>query len=195
MKVVKIPLADSGHIALIDWSDREKALRYKWHVKRSSKSKRVYAQTTIRLTPGRNGKKTALTLHRYIMDAKTGDIVDHINGDSLDNRRSNLRLVTHRENSMNVVSSKRQKKGGYKGVTWHNKGQKWEAGICAGELRANGKRKRIYLGLFDDPVDAALEYDKAAREHFGEFAALNFPEMNVVRMIEPNADKKGVQSR
>lgn len=63
---------------------------------------------------------------------------------------------------------------GWQGPVNRNAG-KWEAGIAAGEKRANGKRKRVYLGLFDDPKEAALAYDAAAREHFKDFASLNFP--------------------
>jgi hypothetical protein len=111
-----------------------------------------------------------------IAGAGPGDIVDHVNGDTLDNRRANLRICSARENTTNVTSSKRQKLGGYKGVTWHPKGKKWEAGICCGELRPNGKRKRIYLGLFSDPKEAARAYDREAIKHFGAFASLNFPE-------------------
>jgi hypothetical protein len=110
------------------------------------------------------------------MGAAPGVMVDHRNGDGLDNTRENLRLTCNADNQKNIRFSKRQKRGGFKGVSWNNNAQKWEAGIGAGEKRANGRRARVYLGIFDDPADAARAYDAAARLHFGEWAALNFPE-------------------
>jgi hypothetical protein len=115
-------------------------------------------------------------MHREIMGAASGQIVDHANGITLDNRKSNLRVASARDNSNNVTSSKNQKNGGYKGVCWHKRAGKWEAYISSGEVKDNGKRRRVYLGLFVDPIEAALAYDAEAKRVFGEFAALNFPE-------------------
>jgi len=94
-------------------------------------------------------------------------VVDHINGNGLDNRKANLRLATRRQNQFNrrqrcdAVLSK------YKGVTFRKKTNKWlvRIGYCG---------RRINLGLFDNETDAAKAYDEAAKELFGEFAALNF---------------------
>jgi len=107
------------------------------------------------------------------LTATGGRALVDISGDTLDNRRCNLRICTNRENARNTRSSKLQKSGGFKGVFWHKKGQKWEAAIGAGELTPNGKRRRIYLGLYWHPVEAARAYDAAALRHFGEFAAIN----------------------
>lgn len=181
---LRIPLK-GGFYALIDDADLEKAARHRWHLKqKASAPGRYYAQTTIRLTRGAAGKKTGLQLHRFLVDAPPGAIVDHVNGDGLDNRRENLRLTTCRGNSSNVVHSKNRKRGGYKGVSWNSNAGKWEAGIAAGEIRANGKRKRLYLGLFVDPADAARAYDEAALKYFGEFAAPNFAESAIRRGLE-----------
>lgn len=172
----RIPL-HGGHFALVSPEDFERASAHRWHVKRKkSQPGKLYVQRTIRLGSGRGAKKTAETLHRFIMQAAPGVMVDHRNGDGLDNQRHNLRCCDNAQNQRNITASKRQKRGGFKGVSWNPTAQKWEAGIGAGERKANGRRARLYLGVYDDPADAARAYDRAALEHFGEFAALNFPQ-------------------
>lgn len=100
-------------------------------------------------------------MHRVIMGAKG---VDHVNGDGLDNRRTNLRRATHQQQAMNT-----RKRAGctsqFKGI--HRSGRKWVALI-----KTAGRQMR--LGSFDNEEDAARAYDAAAREHFGEFARVNF---------------------
>jgi hypothetical protein len=165
-----------GHFALVSPEDFERVSAYTWCVKRRrSEPNRLYAQLVIRITPGRKGRKLTISLHRFILGALPGQVVDHINGNGLDNRRENIRLCTNRQNSQNICFSKNQKRGGYKGVNWHRKGKKWQAAIAAGPVKPNGKRALKYLGLFKSAEDAARAYDRAALEHFGEYAALNFP--------------------
>jgi len=167
-----------GLRALVDAADAPKAAAYKWHAKRKKANPGyLYAQTTIRLGSGIQGRKTTLAMHRHLVDAAPGAIIiDHKNGDGLDNRRENLRATSFRGNATNVTASKNKKRGGFKGVTWNQTSGKWQASICAGEVRSNGKRKQIYLGVFIDPADAARAYDAEALKHFGEYAALNFPD-------------------
>jgi hypothetical protein len=105
--------------------------------------------------------RTLLGLERY-----DGQQVDHRNGNGLDNRRFNLRLSTKAENGRNRGPN-RNNTSGYKRVCWHAQRGKWLASIQL-------DRKQINLGLFTDPVDAAIAYDLAAIEHFGEFAWTNF---------------------
>lgn len=100
-------------------------------------------------------------LHRFILNAPRGRVVDHISGDRLDNRRENLRLCSIGNNVRNNV-----RRGGrfpYKGIYAH--GKKFGAQI--------GRRK---LGTFPSVIDAAEAYDRAALQIYGEFANLNFPE-------------------
>ena len=108
-------------------------------------------------------------MHRLISGAYETDFVDHINRDKLDNRKCNLRICTMRQNSMNRTKQINNHSG-YKGVCQTVTG-KWQAQI-------QYKGKAIYLGLFDDPETAAKAYDTAARDIFGEYAFLNFPDIN-----------------
>jgi hypothetical protein len=108
-----------------------------------------------------NGKVTRL--HRLLMSAPAGVEVDHIDGNTFDNRRSsNLRLCTHHQNSMN--RSKNIGRDSFKGV--YPRSHKHVAAI---KLNA----KNIYLGIFSNPIDAARAYNAAALKYHGEFARLN----------------------
>ncbi len=105
-----------------------------------------------------------LRLHRMIMNVSGVVSIDHIDSDGLNNRKSNLRLCT---GGQNIQNSRRRKdnSSGYKGVHLH--GHKWQARIVK-------DNKRVSIGQFHTPEEAALAYDLAAREHYGEFARTNF---------------------
>ena len=103
-------------------------------------------------------------LHREVLAPPPGLLVDHVNGDRLDNRRINLRLATHSENAAN--SKDRPRRSGYRGVYPHKPTGRWIAQISiAGRVR--------HLGIYDDPVAAAQAYDQAARRQWGPFARTN----------------------
>lgn len=104
-----------------------------------------------------------LLLHRLIVDF---EIVDHINRNKLDNRKANLRSATHGQNMINS-GLRKDNKSGYKGVFQNKKSYQ-------ARIRLNGKR--VYIGVYKDPVEAALAYDEAAKKYHGEFAYLNFPD-------------------
>lgn len=112
--------------------------------------------------------KIPLKMHRMIMNASKGFVVDHINHNGLDNRKANLRLVTNAQNSYNRPCFK--KKGSpsqYKGVYWSKRDNKWQVQIsCKGKVKT--------IGQFKDEIQAAKAYDKAAKKYHGEFAYLNF---------------------
>lgn len=171
---VQIPLGRSGRFALVDAIDAERVNQFRWHLKtKKSQPGKFYAQRS--LPRADRGTITNQSLHNFVLGCPSSQYIDHENGDGLDNQRSNLRPCTPRENASNITSSKRQKLGGYKGVSWNKAANKWQASICGGEVRPNGKRKQIYLGCFVDPAKAAHAYDAAAVKYFGAFASLNFP--------------------
>ena len=107
-----------------------------------------------------------ILMHREIMKAKKGEYVDHINGNGLDNRIENLRICTQQENTRNKKKPIHNTSG-YKGVCWDKQMKKWRVQI-------KHKNTNSYIGLFNDLITAAKEYDKKAKEIFGEFAKLNF---------------------
>lgn len=104
-------------------------------------------------------------LHRYLVSPLNGYFVDHINGDSLDNRLHNIRIVTYSENNRNTKSNKNTSSK-YKGVSWLKESKKWRAAI-------NIDGKKISLGCFVSESDAAIAYNEAAKKYHGEFARLN----------------------
>ena len=102
------------------------------------------------------------------MQAPDGMVVDHIDGNSLNNRRSNLRICTPRQNTANRAKT-RNGTSRFKGVHFCTRDRKWRA-----QIGVDGARR--FIGDFDDEVEAARAYDRKAAELFGEFAYLNFPE-------------------
>lgn len=171
---VLVPLGRSGRFALVDAADAERVNQFRWRLKtKKSQPDRAYVQRS--LPRAERTTITNQTLHNFVLGCPSGQYVDHWDGDGLNNQRTNLRECAPRQNATNVTSSKRQKLGGYKGVSWNPRAKKWQASIGAGEIRPNGKRKQLYLGVFTDPAAAARAYDTAALLHFGEFACVNFP--------------------
>ena len=155
----QIPVG-KNHIAVVDDGDYGLISQYKWRLMR--KLTTCYAITHIYV--GR--KRTTTSMHRLILGAKKGEIIDHQDHDGLNNRRYNIRLCTSRQNNMN-----RQKpKNGtsvFKGVSWDAISGKWKAAIM---LNNKGK----HLGYYLSEVEAAKAYDTAAIELFDEFACTNF---------------------
>jgi hypothetical protein len=108
-------------------------------------------------------------MHREIMQTPPGLICDHIDAAPLNNRRCNLRNCTRQQNAQNALKHACATSR-YKGVCWSKRRRKWHAAI-----RSDGK---LYnLGYFDSEIDAALAYDRKARELFGPYARLNFPDV------------------
>lgn len=105
-----------------------------------------------------------VALHRILTSAPRGMVVDHINGDTLDNRRKNLRVCLSGQNTKNSKKYRGRTSSAYKGVTKVPKG--WRAQIMCDYKKQN-------LGTFETELDAALAYDRAAIEKFGEFARTN----------------------
>lgn len=114
-------------------------------------------------------KTTPIPMAMMIMGRSTNKIIDHINGNPLDNRLKNLRFVTYSQNNFNRKPRKKASK--YKGVSrTKTKNVRWTA-------RIKFKEKELYLGSFGTQKEAAIAYDTEARKLFGEFAWLNFPKL------------------
>ncbi|WP_155638650.1 HNH endonuclease [Burkholderia cepacia] len=110
-------------------------------------------------------RSISFSMHRLLMGRhriRDGLVVDHVDGNPLNNRRSNLRVCTYSQNNSNRGKSPNNSSG-YKGVTFHKQMKKWQAQIMVNE-------KCIHLGLFTDPESAHEAYKKAALEYQGEFA-------------------------
>jgi hypothetical protein len=146
-----------GYEVLIDDEDADRIMSLKWFVNGNGREHiyfghRVFEGTNIRL-------------HRFIMGCVKGDgrIVDHINGNTLDNRKSNLRFVTPSQSQCNQHGH-RDSLTGLKGVCWDNQKKRWRAGI-----RSEPYKTR-HLGFFATPEEAHQAYAKAALIYHGEYA-------------------------
>ena len=158
-------ISNKGRIALVDDDDYERLNGYKWY-----NSTDGYIQRSIKKS---NEKWMIWMIHWDVIGKPIdGQQVDHRDGNKLNNCRSNLRICSNAENGMNRGMNKNNSTG-YKGVKWNNASNKWIALI-----RTNGKQ--MYLGSFNDKIDAALAYNDGAKKYHGEFAQLN----NVERKLK-----------
>ena len=146
--------------------------RYKWWIRKVSTRLWVDSSYGFYAMGWDRHAKKQVALHRVMLDAPKGMVVDHINRNGLDNRRSNLRLCTHKENMQNRRANSKNSTG-YKGVRLTKSGKKYIARVCQ---KLDGKTVEHYLGTYDTPEEAARAYDAKAIELFGEYASLNFPE-------------------
>lgn len=146
-------LLSNGEVARVSEEDYERVVLYRWN-----KHSKGYATGRV------NGEE--ILLHRFIMDALPGQIVDHRDGDKLNCVRKNLRFATQTQNTRN---SRKHRDGSsrFKGVSWDKAREKWTSGICV-----DGKRK--CLGRFESEEEAARVYDSWARLLHGEYARTNF---------------------
>ena len=143
--------------ALIDADRFAELSERKWQLGRDGYAVRNYWVS---------GRQFKLSLHVAVAGSREGLMLDHINGNKLDNRACNLRHVTATQNSVNRGPRPGSR---FKGITLHKSRGKWQAVIKSGG-------RQFYLGLFETDVDAAKAYDQAARIYHGEFARLNFPD-------------------
>lgn len=156
-----IKLTNSNVSVLVDSDDYERLSKMRWRLEQNGR----YASVRSKI----NQVGFVLLMHRFIMNAPEGVKIDHINGNGLDNRKSNLRFASNSQNGQNQIKRKLQRSG-YKGVSLH-KG-KWRARIV--KTTDNGKKEEHHIGYFPSALAAAHAYDRAAVQMFGQFANLNF---------------------
>lgn len=153
-----------GFVTIVDEADFEWLSQWRWSAHRERNY--IYAVRSVR-PPGR---PRTLRIHREIAQPSAAEHVDHINGDTLDNRRSNLRCCSHGENMANRVGNRVRRTGvTYKGVRRQNRANAYRASIQKGG-------RTIALGSHPTAEAAARAYDEAAKKHHGAFARLNFPD-------------------
>lgn len=159
----KIPLGKSL-FTIVDPDDHYQLNCFHWSERRNSNC--IYA---VRFLNDPRKKPKIISMHRQIINPRKGLLVDHVNRNTLDNRKANLRLATKSQNMQNrgKISSKTSSR--FIGVYLERRTGRWVSCI-------EHHSKKISLGTFGNEIDAAKAYDKAAKKHRGEFARLNFPE-------------------
>ena len=159
----EIPLTQ-GYVALVEDEDYIPLSKHSWRVRIGTRHRTQYAQTSYRVA----GKRFHVQMHRVIMGAKPGQIVDHRDGNGLNNCRANLRITDAVGNNSNVIK-RANSSSQYKGVHRMPDGRKkW----CA-SLRHN--RTIVLQAYFYTEVEAAQAYDAAVRLHCPDFGRVNFP--------------------
>lgn len=153
---------------IVSDGDYDKLKKWKWRLFYPHKKYSPYVVRSCR--KGEEGwddggiKRKKIYMHNYIMNTPKGESTDHINHDTLDNRRENLRICSNREN---VINSKRNDgRSKYKGVWWSKQKNRWIAEVIS-------NKKKYHCGSFKYEKDAAKAYNKKAKELHGEFAYLN----------------------
>ena len=144
-----------GQVAIVDDKDYKRLSEFKWHCHRGTDY--VHREN--------------VPMSQVVL--QTSRMVDHRNGNGLDNQKANLRKCTYTQNNQNRRKAEKETSSKYKGVSFDPRRRRWEAGIQLQD--AFGQRFHRQLGRFSIEEEAAETYDKAARQYFGEFAALNFP--------------------
>ncbi len=163
-----------GRYTRVDVEDYEELNKVKWHLFEDKKKKKFYA---VRTEDRRN-----VFMHRRIMNAPGGTIVDHVNRDGLDNRKANLRIATNMQNCWNSERGFYNGTSKYKGVRLDKRSGRWYA-----RIKHNGRE--MYLGSFETEVQAAIAYDDAAQALCGQFAVLN---RDIFGPLVPQKPKKNL---
>ena len=167
--MASIILLTNGMPCLIDDEDFDGLSQFVWWENKSG-----YAVRSVTLEEKASGRRGSTQMHRHIMKAVKGQIIDHANMDKLDNRKENLRFCTHSQNHANETAraSSAGRTSSFKGVAWSPEKACWRAAIVK-----DGRQR--HLGYFHEERDAAHAYDYEAVQLFGEFARLNIPDVIV----------------
>lgn len=161
MKLIELT---NGYWAKVDDHNYKWLNQWKWFAKKNSRDQTVYAARNITLE---NGKQTTIRMHRVIMNASKGMMVDHKDRDGLNNQEYNLRNATNQQNCCNK-KKRRDSRFKYRGLMLLDRCVTKPFGAC---IFVCGKTK--FLGTFATQEEAALAYNKAAVKYHGEFARLN----------------------
>ena len=153
-----IPVNNGDYSAKVSDEDFDKLSKFKWY---GAGSKKKYACRQFQ----KNRMKHYVYMHREVMDAPEDMVVDHINGDPLDNRRENLRICTHAENSFNTKKPSHNTSG-YKGVHFYKNRNKYTARIAF-------RGKDYNLGYFETAKEAHAAYCAASKVYHGEYSRTN----------------------
>jgi len=151
--------------AKVDPADYKRLRKYEWFTKKGGKS--FYSRRHA--ASGEKGKRQLTYMHQDVIEVPAGMVIDHINHDGMDNRSANVRAATYSQNMYHRRKCSGAKHSKYKGIQWDKTHRKWRASITF-------EKKVMHLGYFQNEIDAARAYDRAARQYHGEFASLNFPE-------------------
>jgi len=154
----KIPLTQ-GQYALVDDENYDELNKHKWCAMYSKSINSFYAARNI--SNGRNKQKTVF-MHRCILKVMNNDCIDHINHNTLDNRKLNIRDVTKSQNAMNAGVQKNNKSG-HKGVYFDKANGKWRATISI-------NYKKLHIGYYTSLIEAINARKKAEEYHFGVHA-------------------------
>ena len=160
MKEISVKARGGGFKqALVSDEDFDRVSSLTWHEKTGG-----YARNTVHLGKLNGRQKLRhVTMHRFIMGAGKGQIVDHINGNKLDNRRENLRFCTKSQNNAHGINLYKNSTSGLRGVHFHKRDRVWSTKIQVNKLP-------IHLGYFDTKEEAYATYVAASQLYFGEFS-------------------------
>ena len=160
--------------AIVDPEDYPRLSKYEWEARRTRNSPFYPARQAKN---PKTGKYRLIFMHKEIIEIGDGLFTDHINHNTFDNRKANLRTATQTQNNRNRRKFAVPTKSRYKGVYWKPRIKKWVAQIGV-------DKKVIHLGCFKKQKAAARAYDRAAEKYHGRFACLNLPPSRLMSMIK-----------
>ena len=153
----EIPLTQ-GKVALVDDEDFERVNKLKWYAHREGDTFYAIHKFVV------DGSQKGITMQQFLLDVPKGRLIDHKNGEGLDNQRANIRECSKAENVRNCKKNCKNTTG-YKGVTYIK-------GMFIARIKFN--YKKITLGRFKTAIEAALAYDEGSKKYHGEFGRTNF---------------------